>query len=357
MTGTSIPDPPDPDPVWCHEAVQGVSRTFALTVEELEEPMASHICVGYLLCRVADTIEDAAEIPPAAQTELLASYRTALDPEDAGTVADFRRAVAPWVPGQTERSADWDVVAAAPTVVATFHSFGPSVRDAIVPPVLEMVRGMETFVHRYRGVGGLRIQDRPELERYCHYAAGTVGRLVTNLLTRGSSDTATINDLRSTAASFGLLLQLVNIAKDVHRDYAVENNVYLPSEWLERENVEQEAILDPDNRQSVGRVVTRTVRHARTFLDDAHRYISAMPLRHGNTVAAWSVPYLLAVGTLRELSERPEDALSEGGVSIDRAEVFAILSAARSRGRSGLSELREAIESRPFESPTVPHED
>ena len=52
---------------WCHEAVQGVSRTFALTVDVLDEPMASYICVGYLLCRVPDTVEDADHIPPAEQ--------------------------------------------------------------------------------------------------------------------------------------------------------------------------------------------------------------------------------------------------------------------------------------------------
>jgi farnesyl-diphosphate farnesyltransferase len=50
------------DEAWCYEAVQGVSRTFALTVDVLEEPMSTHICLGYLLCRVADTVEDAGHL-------------------------------------------------------------------------------------------------------------------------------------------------------------------------------------------------------------------------------------------------------------------------------------------------------
>lgn len=341
----------DPDTAWCHEAVQGVSRTFALTVDALEEPMSSHICVGYLLCRVADTIEDASHIPPDAQADLLDTYRKTVDPNEETSMEEFRRAVDEWLPAEEDRGQDWAVVAAAPTVLRTFRSFSEGVQGAVTPPVLEMVGGMETFVRRYRDTGGLRIQDRAELERYCHYAAGTVGTLVTNLLTRDSDERGDAV-LSETAESFGLLLQLVNISKDVYGDFTSENNIYLPAEWLAAEGISQEAILERSHRAGAARVVGRTVQHARSFLDDAQRYIEAMPLKHGNTVPAWSVPYLLAVGTLRELSERPEDALRECGVKISRAEVLAIMAAARDGGREALPRLRASIAAEPFHRST-----
>ncbi|MFB6200914.1 MAG: phytoene/squalene synthase family protein [Halorhabdus sp.] len=342
---------------WCHEAVQGVSRTFALTVEALEEPMASHICVGYLLCRVADTVEDSNTIPAADQARLLRTFHDAVDPSAATTITEFRTAVDPWIPPAADRNDDWAVVAAAPTVLATFRSLPDGVRTAVVSPVLEMVAGMATFVDRYRDEGGLRIQDLPELERYCHYAAGTVGRLVTNLLTRDQIEGERAATLSETAESFGLLLQLVNIAKDVYGDFTTENNVYLPAEWLAAEGVTQEAVLARENRPRVARVVSRTVDHARSFLDDAQRYLEAMPLVHGNTVAAWSVPYLLAVGTLRELSERPEDAVSEAGVKVSREEVFAVMQAARQGGQSAIPELRAAIAADPLQQSFDPTTD
>jgi len=74
---------------WCHDAVQGVSRTFALTVDVLDEPMASYICVGYLVCRVADTVEDADHIPPVEQARLLREYDRVLDPDDPTGAAEF----------------------------------------------------------------------------------------------------------------------------------------------------------------------------------------------------------------------------------------------------------------------------
>jgi farnesyl-diphosphate farnesyltransferase len=344
--------PAEPDLSWCHEAVQGVSRTFALTVDVLEEPMASQICVGYLLCRVADTVEDAGHIPPEAQSDVLRTYRNAIDPDEDVDIAAFREAVDEWLPA--DRDDDWEVVAEAPTIVATFEDLEPEAREAIVPPVLEMVDGMAMFVDRHATEGGLRIGDRDELEQYCYYAAGTVGNLITNLLTRGEIPEDRAQRLRDTAEEFGLLLQLVNVSKDVYDDYTNENNVYLPAEWLADEGVDQERVVHPDNRESSARVVGRTAEYARSFLDDAQAYLETMPLSNGNTMEAWTVPYLLAVGTLRELSSRPEDALTETGVKVSRQEVFAVMSVAGDTGRDSLADLRRTISRTPFHRAVEP---
>ena len=341
-------DSPDPDYAWCYDSVQRVSRTFALTVDVLEEPMSRHICLGYLLCRVADTIEDAAHIDTEQQAELLYTYDSALDPDSRTTIEEFRTAVDPWIPPVEERNADWDVVAEAPTIVATFADLPPDVRAAILPPVHEMVDGMAMFLERYADEGGLRIRDRAELEEYCYYAAGTVGNLITNLLADEDLADRRVRTMQNTAEKFGLLLQLVNVSKDVYDDYSEENNIYLPAEWLEAEGVPQEAVTAPEHRAGSARVVSRTADLARSCLDEAQTYLEAMPLRKGNTLSAWLVPYVLAVGTLRELEERPEDALTDTGVKVSRQEVFAVLEAASSASRSTVADLRETVARMPF---------
>mgnify|MGYP000344973550 CR=1 FL=1 len=338
---------PPPDIEWCYEAVQGVSRTFALTVDALEEPMASQIGLGYLLCRVADTIEDAGHIPPDEQVSLLRTYDAGLDPDSAHTMLDFRAAVDPWLP-EPARSADWAVVARAPTVWATFAEQPADAQAAIVPPVREMVDGMADFLSRHAETGGLRLSDYAELEEYCHYAAGTVGTLITNLLTREDVSPDRSETLYDTAGSFARLLQLVNVAKDVHADFNEENNVYLPATWLAAEGVDQEHVLADRNAESVARVVERTATRARSYLDDAQTYLETMPLSQGNTLAAWSVPYLLSVGTLRELTERPGDALTESGVKVNREEVFAVMAVAADTDHDALGDLRTSIEREPY---------
>ena len=328
--------------------MQGVSRTFALTVDVLDEPMASYICIGYLLCRVPDTIEDADHVPPTEQARLLREYDRVLDPADETDAEEFRASVDEWLPDPEERSEDWNVVASTPRIVRTFEALPEDVREAVTPPARELVQGMAMFVERYADEGGLRIQSREELEEYCYYAAGTVGNLVTNLLARGDLSDGRRARLYDTAEEFGLLLQLVNVAKDVYDDYTEEDNVYLPAEWLAAEDVPQDEVLAPEHASGAAAVVRRTARHARSFLDDAQTYLETVPTTDGNTVAAWAIPFLLAVGTLRELLERPEDALSSTGVKISRQEVFAVVTEMTGATSDSLADLREDIAGQPY---------
>ncbi|NGM67419.1 squalene/phytoene synthase family protein [Natronolimnobius sp. AArcel1] len=336
----------DADLEWCYDAVHGVSRTFSITIDRLEEPMARHICLGYLLCRIADTIEDAGHIPPSEQTELLSTYDQLLDPETDQSVETFMDDVKPWIPD--DRSPDWEVVAQTPRVLRTFESLEEEPREIMREPVRELVDGMAMFTDRYADEGGLRLQTLEELEEYCWYAAGTVGTLITGLVARGASEERAA-EMQANARSFALLLQLVNIAKDVEDDYHEENNVYLPAEWLEEENVDVEAVTDESHHTGVTNVIQRVTNRAETYLDDAHRYLEVVPERHGNRLSAWAIPYLLAVGTMRELQERPEDVVEEGDVKVPRAEVYTLIQQFEEGvSRARLEELRQIMAEQPL---------
>lgn len=334
---------------WCFRAVRGVSRTFAITIDVLEEPMKSAICVGYLLCRVPDTVEDAGHIPADEQVHLLETYDRALDPDNSTTVATFQREVEEWLPAPDQRNDDWEVVAEADRVFRAFESQPPAVQEAVRGPARELVTGMGMFVERYADRGGLRIQTPAELEEYCHYVAGTVGELITNLACRNGVESACDHKLYERAESFGRLLQLVNIAKDVHDDYHEENNVYLPASWLRSEGVAPEEVTHPKNEAGVAAVVRRTADRARSYLEDSQAYLEAVPLEGGNTLSAWAIPYLLAVGTLREVRERPQDAMREENIKISREEVHAVIGAfAGDPSRESVGEIREIIARKPY---------
>jgi len=331
---------------WCYEAVEDVSRTFALTIAELDEPMSRDICVGYLLCRIADTIEDASHVPPDRQRALLRCYSRVLDPDDETTVATFEERVAEWIPEDPD--ADWVVVAETARIVATFESLDPASRRAIRPPVRELVSGMAMFVDRYADDGGLRLRTFEELEEYCWYAAGTVGTLVTGLLSR-NAEPSVRETLHNNARSFALLLQLVNVAKDVAVDYEEENNVYLPREFLEDQELDTDDIKDPKKSEAFAPVIRRLVGRAEGYVDGAQRWLEAMPEIRGNTLSAWAIPFLLAVGTIRELEERPEDVLTEGDVKVSRAEVYALLDSFSGEDHPSVEHLRAKIRHSPLD--------
>ena len=43
---------------WCRSMLPRVSRTFAMGIQMLPQPFEPWVTVGYLLCRVVDTVED-----------------------------------------------------------------------------------------------------------------------------------------------------------------------------------------------------------------------------------------------------------------------------------------------------------
>ncbi|MFC7074146.1 phytoene/squalene synthase family protein [Halovenus rubra] len=330
----------EPDFEWCYEVVGDVSRTFALTISELEEPLAREICVGYLLCRVADTVEDSDSIPASEQVQLLNLYRDALESGDNASLNAFMDEVEAWVPASP--SADWRVVAETPRLLQTFAALPEESQDEIRPAVLEMIDGMGMFIDRYAADGGLRIETVDELEEYCWYVAGTVGHLVTGLVARDAPE-RTQEQLYDVASSFGLLLQLVNVAKDVSVDYDEENNVYVPSELLDRHGLDHEDIGDETAGEAFTPVINSLVSRAKKYTDEARTWLETMPTSRGNTLSAWAIPYLLAIGTMRELRTRPADVMLDGDVKVSRDEVHALLDAFAGEDRPSIEELQTEI--------------
>jgi farnesyl-diphosphate farnesyltransferase len=330
---------------WSHDAVAAVSRTFAITIDLLEEPMSSYVCVGYLLCRIPDTIEDAKHVPGSEKDRLLSCYEDVLDPSDPTTPEAFRDAALAFEPDDPESPADWEVVKETPRVVAAYRLLDDDVQAAMRPPVRELVDGMREYVGRGEEEG-LRIETAEELDEYCYYVAGTVGHLITNLVALDTSSDSEAY-LRERAEAFGLLLQLVNISKDVHDDYQSEGSVFLPREWLAVHDVPQDDVLSPDHRDGARATVTRTIEHARSYLDDAHEWLHRLDAERSQDTPAWALPYLLAVATLRELEGNVDRVFTDQPVKVSREEVFALIETCTT-GDVDLDALRRRVAARPF---------
>ena len=57
-SGAHPADGAAPDDAVCAQLLEGVSRTFALTIPQLPAVLAPVVANAYLLCRIQDTIED-----------------------------------------------------------------------------------------------------------------------------------------------------------------------------------------------------------------------------------------------------------------------------------------------------------
>src|ERR1700760_615816 len=76
------------DEAYQEQILPAVSRTFALTIPELPEALRGAVTTAYLLCRIADRIEDEPALSPTASLHFLQRFVAVLyGNEPAGPLA------------------------------------------------------------------------------------------------------------------------------------------------------------------------------------------------------------------------------------------------------------------------------
>lgn len=207
--------------------LQGVSRTFALTIPSLPEGLRIPVTNAYLLCRIADTIEDDADALPAHKRQWSARFIDTIRGYDDPIA--FGRDIAPLLAEPT-LDAERRLIENTDQVIQITHSFAPAQRKALERCVTLMSVGMHRF-QRSAGCQGLpRMRD---LDLYCYFVAGVVGEMLTELFCAHDPEIAERKALlMRLAPSFGQGLQMTNILKDIWDDH--ERGVC----WLPREAFE-----------------------------------------------------------------------------------------------------------------------
>ena len=192
-----------------------VSRTFALTIPLL--PPDIEIVVGntYLLCRIVDTIEDAADLSPQTKQDLSRLFLNAV--LEKSPVETF---VEPCLKELQHygNPDELDLIANTPTVLRILHTCSAKDQAAVSRCVSIMSEGMSRFHGKQTEVG---LKDLSEFEDYCYVVAGVVGELLTTIFSNHSAVFAKhIEGHEELAIAFGQALQMTNILKDSPEDKA-----------------------------------------------------------------------------------------------------------------------------------------
>ncbi|NOK23590.1 squalene/phytoene synthase family protein [Corallococcus carmarthensis] len=293
--------------------LERTSRTFALAIPLLDEPLRREVGLGYLLLRVADTLEDAAPWTRDERRQALAAFESLLQETpgvDAGALSRE------WLSRPPSENAGYlDLLASTPTLLASLDAIRPEAGAILRHFVLKTVQGMGQVLAGASEGGLLQLGSLQSLRDYCYIVAGLVGELLTELFVLDPRLAMYAPNLRSLAPLFGEGLQLVNILKDARQDRK-EGRVWLP-EGVQLQDVERLAGED---------------------LIAAARYVRALHLAGAprDVLAFTTMPLLLAQATL-ELLVR-----DGAGAKVSRAVVSAqlnMLQAALDRGM-----LPEAVE-------------
>lgn len=298
-------------------ALDGVSRTFALTIPQLPRGLREVVGNAYLLCRITDTIED----DPA----LTVQQKEGFSRRFAGVVAGreeagaFARDLGALLSSSTSDD-EHDLIANTQQVIRITHRLRPEQRAILERCVRIMSDGMAEF-QKEASLRGLK--DLPCFDRYCYYVAGVVGEMLTELFCEHSGKIhVRRHELLALGRSFGQGLQMTNILKDIWDDQE-RGACWLPRDIFHEAGFDLDCLTPGGTDRGFIRGMERLIAMARGHLENALAYILIIPTRETGIRlhCLWALG--MAVLTLRNIHARPSFGNARE-VRISRRSVWAV---------------------------------
>lgn len=276
-----------------------VSRTFALTIPQLPSELSVPVTNAYLLCRIADTIED----EPALTSQQKCQYeRTFLE-----VVSGFQNGELFSAQLSTSLTADTleaerDLVRHLPLVLEMHSRLKLGQRKAIVSCLDVMTKGMYQFQCEASLKGLATCED---LDRYCYCVAGVVGEMLTEFfIDFDPTLEARRKTLSRLSMSFGAGLQLTNILKDRWEDQ-LRGVCWLPQDLFSQYGVQLSKLQSGQQTSNYTRAISELIGTAHAHLQLTLEYALLIPAKYPGIrrFILWSVG--LALLTLQKIFEHP----------------------------------------------------
>lgn len=303
--------------------LQGVSRTFALTIPQLPQSLAKAVANAYLLCRIVDTIEDEVALSSLQKRRFCNQFAHVVRGQRPPAV--LSDALAPLLSSNT-LPAEHELIQVIPRVIDITRQFDPEQQEALALCVEIMAHGMAEFQDQDLGAGLRTLKD---MDAYCYYVAGVVGEMLTRLFCHYSPEIARQQEaMMRLAVSFGQGLQMTNILKDLWDDHG-RGVCWLPQEVFDRNGGFPLGELKPghgDPRFRAGFLELVGIAHG--HLRNALRYTLLLP-PHETGIREFCLLALgMAMLTLRKIARNP-DFSSSTEVKISRRSVKATIVTSR----------------------------
>lgn len=201
------------DYAYCEKVIKASSKSFYTAFSKLPKDKAKAVYAIYAFCRQADDTVDANE-PLALKKENLAILEAELK--------EFEK-------GKTPNHPMWRALR------DVFNRYAMT-----TSPFYDQLEGQK------RDLDFQEITNLAALKDYSYYVAGSVGLMLLPILATKSGIT---ESLKESAVSLGVAMQITNILRDVGEDYRENKRVYLPTELLDRHQVDlaQNVEKGPDN--------------------------------------------------------------------------------------------------------------
>ena len=294
--------------------LEGVSRTFALTIPVLPDELNSVVANAYLLCRTVDTIEDEATLTADQKKFFCESFINVVRTGEGAK--GFSQSLAPLLSDKT-LPAEHTLIKLCHRVISITHSFDAEQVDALATCVEIMAKGMPL----YQSVdlsGGLKTMK--DLDQYCYFVAGCVGEMLARLFCHHSTEINKHKDeLMSLAVSFSQGLQMTNILKDIWDDKK-RDVCWLPQEVFNQYGFDLSTLSKDTHDTNFNKGMVKLCDRAEEHLRDALTYTLIIPRNETGIrkFCLWAIG--MAILTISKIRKYP-DFKHSNDVKISRRQV------------------------------------
>lgn len=307
--------------------LEGVSRTFALTIPQLPAGLYPAVANAYLLCRIVDTVEDEVSLSFVQKEHFCSRFIEVV--RTGERAAEFASDLAPLLSEQT-LPAEHVLIQVTPRVIEITHSFDPEQIEALLGCVETMAKGMPAYQGMDLSGGLATMQDMNE---YCYYVAGCVGEMLAKLFCHYSPEIDQHREqLLELSVSFGQGLQMTNILKDIWDD-AKRGVCWLPQDIFIETGFDLKQLDTSSSSAEFQLGLKHLISIAQAHLKDALTYTQLLPSHETGmrNFCLWALG--MAVLTLNEIREHL-DFNDSNQVKITRKSVKKTIITTRIIGRS-----------------------
>ncbi len=298
--------------MYLRDMLRNVSRTFAISIEQLPVGLSKAVTIAYLLFRVSDCLEDTEDLERNRKAELLRLWAKVLD--GSAPVTSLTEAVA----NLDENDPEVYVAQHADQLLDALQKLPKSYQETITHHVHQTSLGMARWQEH-----GPFVETEEEMDDYMFEVAGRVGYMLTDLFGWHSPFILKQKDkLRPLAREFGLALQTVNIIRGMRKDYE-RGWVFVPRTFYEPLGLTRDSLFAQENSVAALQVIARLADKAEAHLRNGLQYIINIPPIHYRIRLACTWPLFFAIKTLAVSRNNIHVILNEA--KITRAEVMSII--------------------------------
>jgi len=288
------------------ELLNESSRTFAFTLEKLPRPLSMWLGAAYLGARIIDEVEDSglASIDKGHLLKRIPGVLRGATKEEITSLETMLEGV------KKDKTKGYRMLLGNLGFVQTALGGFPSKVQDIIRTYYEQMT---------EGLSNPRIQNIITLEdhhNYCHYAAGVVGYMVTELTKEAgyfSEEQARTKLMPSpnnwnlgvnSAHDFGVALQLVNNIRDFYKD--AEEGIYrYPQQLFEKSSTTYDSLLKLQEKDkevldnAYKEILRPQIEDAKKYIFSADKWIEELPFSPIELRQSWGDALAMSAATLR----------------------------------------------------------